>query len=90
MVEVKSATPLLGLGMLMMVVVFSVLLVGQARLEKKLIHENEILWKENMDKTVKVIQLEGKVFDLQKKIEEDAIVEFNPKALTPTEAKRKK
>ena len=86
----RPVTQVLALALLMLSVVFSVLLVGQARLEKRLIHENETLWKENMDKTVQIIRLEGKITDLERALDDRALVEFNPQALTPREAKKRK
>lgn len=86
----ETIIALQAMAILLLAGVFGVLMSVEYRLNRQIQRDNEALWKDSMDKTVKLILAEGKIEDLQRKIDEDSTQAFNPKALTPSEARRKK
>lgn len=88
-----TTTEVLALALLLFSVVFSVLLIGEKRLERKFSEENTNLWNEVMSKTVACLKAEAAVENLKHELEEIQTRDralFDPQALTPSEGKKKK
>ena len=77
------------MALLLHVVVFSILLIGEKRLERKLVDENSNLWNEVTSKTTSGIRAQGEILSLKRELEELKGRAFDPAVLTPTEARKK-